>query len=415
MMRKILFSVFCVSAAVNAASMMGLEALGKPTEGATAITLGRGYSGGAKAGSGYVEWNPASLAFESNTSFNATIAFEANVASKDETSYASTTLEIPSLSFVFAMHDWGTLSLSLSQKYTSNLDEEVEDSTKTSLANIKYKGNLYEITPSYAVRLPFFRRVSLGFSAHFVMGSVSRKLVLGADNSQVAASDAWATNNSELTESAEGSWKIKNHPAYYTGALHYKGKRASYYFSYTTPYTLKNKLEYNLEFSQTDTLVPTKLHREIDVPPTLATGFAFRFKKRNHLMLDFMLRGWDADVANIAGSWNLKDSTDTQTEFVAALGYERSGSTDYFKSYLQKMDFRIGTWFRNYYISEVREFGAAIGSGFPLGRRQTKLDVAIQGGMRTSGDDSVWEEKFIGIAVGLTGVGNWGNKPKTVH
>lgn len=415
MTRKILFSILSMALGANAASMMGLEALGKPTEGATAITLGRGYSGGAKGGSGYVEWNPASLAFEENTSFNATLSFEANVASDDDVSYASTTLEIPSISFVFALHDFGTLALSLSEKYSSNLDEEVEDSTKTSLANIRYKGNIYEITPSYAVRLPFFRRVSLGFSAHFLMGSVSRKLVLGADNSQVPASDAWATNSAELTEIAEGSWEIENHPAYYTGALHYRGRRASYYLSYTTPYTLKNKLEFNLEFSQTDTLAPTKLRRKIDVPPTLATGFAFRFKKRHNVMLDFMLRGWDADMANIAGSWNLEDSTSTQTEFLAALGYERSGSTDYFKNYAQKMDFRVGTWYRNYYISEVREFGVAIGTGFPLGRRQTKLDVAIQGGLRSSDEDSIWDEKFIGISIGLTGVGNWGNKPKTVH
>ena len=59
--------------------------------------------------------------------------------------------------------------------------------------------------------------------------------------------------------------------------------------------------------------------------------------------------------------------------------------------------------------------GAGIGSGFPLGRRSTKLDVAIQAGVRKSDNDSIWNEKFVGIAIGLTGVGNWGNKPKKVH
>jgi long-chain fatty acid transport protein len=415
MIRKILLSVLYVTIAANAASMIGLEALGKPTEGASAIMLGRGYAGGAKTGSGITPWNPASLAFEESTSFNATMVFEENMASHRDDSYASSTLEIPSLSFVFAMYDFGTLALSLSEKYTSNLDEEVSDSSATNLANIQYKGSVYELTPSYAVRLPFLRRFSLGFSAHFVMGSVSRSLTLGGDNSAVAKSDAWATNNSEITESADGSWEIKNHPAYYTGALHYKGRRASYYFSYTTAYTLKNEIEYNLKFSETDTLVPTKLSREIEVPPTLATGFAYRFKKKHNIMLDFMLRGWNADICNIGESWNLEDSTDTQTEFLAALGYERSGSTDYFKKYVQRMDFRLGIWYRNYYISDVTEFGAGIGSGFPLGRRSTKLDVAIQAGVRKSDNDSIWDEKFVGIAIGLTGVGNWGNKPKKVH
>ncbi len=415
MIRKALVCAALFATLGNAASMMGLEALGKPTEAATAITLGRGFSGGAKAESGYVEWNPASLAFERNTSFNATLLFEENVAKNSGKSYASSSLEIPSLSFAFALGRFGTASLALSQKYTLNLDEEVDDSLKTSLANIKYQGNIYEIAPAYAVRLPFFRRLSLGFSAHFVMGSVSRKLALGADNSQVPSADAWATNNAELTESAEGRFEIKNHPAYYTGAVFYKGLKASYYFSYTTAYTLKNKLEYNLTFSQTDTLVPSKVSREIDVPPTYATGFAFRYRKRHHVLLDFMLRGWDANIANIGGAWNLADTTDTQTEFVAALGYERSGSTDYFKKYVQRMDFRAGAWFRNYYIADVKEYGASLGAGFPLGRRNTKVDIAIQGGMRKSDNETVWDETFIGVSVGLTGVGNWGNKPKTVH
>ena len=415
MKRSIPLWIFLLALSVQAASMLGLEALGKPTEGASAITLGRGYSGGAKALSGYVEWNPASIAFEENTSFNASMVFEENVASRGGNSYASSTLEIPSLSFLFAMHKFGAVSLSLSQKYTSNLDEEVDDPKNTSLAKIEYKGNIYEIVPAYAVRMPFFRKISLGFAAHFVMGSVSRKLTLGADNSQVPAEDSWATNDAELTESADGSWKIKDHPAYYTGAVFYKGRRASYYFSYTTGYTLRNTLDYDLQFSQVDTLVPTKLRRDIDVPPTLATGIAYRFKKRHHIMLDFMLRGWDMDIRNIAGGWNLEDSTSTQTEFLVGAGYERSGSSDYFKKYLQRMDFRFGGWFRNYYIADVKEFGGSLGVGFPLGRRSTKIDIAVQGGLRQSDDDTVWDEKFIGIAIGLTGVGNWGNKPKTVH
>ena len=72
MIRKILLSVLYVTMAANAASMIGLEALGKPTEGASAIMLGRGYAGGAKTGSGITPWNPASLAFEESTSHTET-------------------------------------------------------------------------------------------------------------------------------------------------------------------------------------------------------------------------------------------------------------------------------------------------------------------------------------------------------
>lgn len=72
-------------------------------------------------------------------------------------------------------------------------------------------------------------------------------------------------------------------------------------------------------------------------------------------------------------------------------------------------------WFRNYYIADVKEYGASLGAGFPLGRRNTKVDIALQGGMRKSDNETIWDETFVGVSVGLTGVGNWGNKPKTVH
>ena len=68
----------------------------------------------------------------------------------------------------------------------------------------------------------------------------------------------------------------------------------------------------------------------------------------------------------------------------------------------------MGAWFHSWYIKDVYEVGGSLGGGFPLGRKGTSLDVAIQGGKRFADTDHQWEEMFIGLKVGLTGIATWG-------
>jgi long-chain fatty acid transport protein len=51
-----------------------------------------------------------------------------------------------------------------------------------------------------------------------------------------------------------------------------------------------------------------------------------------------------------------------------------------------------------------------LGGGFPLGRKGTALDLAFQGGKRFADTDHQWEEMFIGLRVGLTGIATWGQE-----
>ena len=412
MIRNSLFAVLVLIICSQAASLIGLEALGKSNDGLSAPFLGRGNAGHAKTGDGLSLWNPAILAFEEKVSFVADISYETVAASNGDVSYSTTSFDIPSLMLSFPLGRFGAIAVGVVQEYSSNLRVEVSDSSTSNLAKLEYQGSLFELTPTYALRLPFFRRISLGFTGHFVMGGNSRELTLGADNSAVAEDDAWATNNSELTDNVDGTWEIKNHPAYYTGSAEYKGRDVSYYLSYTTAYVLANDLEYNFEFSQLDTLVPTKITREIDVPATFATGVNYQFLKRHNVMFDFMFRGWDKKIPNLGGGWNLADSTETQTEFLAAIGYQRDGSSVIYDKFWEKITYRLGAWTRNWYISDVTEYGGALGVGIPLGRRGTQLDIAVQGGLRESENDSFWDEKFVGITLGLTGVGSWGVTPR---
>lgn len=408
-MKKLLSLMLSVVAVSFAGSMMGLDALGKEDPvGATGAIAGHGYAGGAKTGDGYVMINPSNLAFEERVSFAVTGDYEVTQADAGKT-YTNSTLNIPSFYLSFPIGDFGALALGISQHYSSNLDVESKDSVRAEHAHLEYAGSVFEFVPTYAIRLPFYRYISLGASMHIVAGSNERSLTLGPDNRKIDKNDAWATNKSEVTDIVKGDWETES-VGYYTLSAMYRGRLASMFFSVTTPYTLVNNVSYDLRFSQTDTLERYDDKRKIKVPLTLATGIDYRLAQIHHVMLDFSIRGWDEDVENISGSWNIPEKTETQTEFMASIGYQRDGSKLFYDKYLKRMQYRAGAWYRNWYIRDVYEIGGSLGLGFPLGARGTMIDIAFLGGMRDKGSSSEWFENFFGIRATLMGVGSWGNK-----
>ena len=395
----------------SSASMIGLEALGQEQiAGGSAAMAGRGFAGNAKTGDaeGVSVVNPARQAFDTKVMLNLNFLLDVSTADRSNSHYTRSGLSMPSMNLSFPMGDFGTLGVSLWQHYSASIREDIDNEEEMWNAELEYQSSVYELVPTYAIRLPFFRMVSLGASAHFVMGSFNRSLTLGADNSEISKEDAWATIEANVIDRVRGDWKIKNHVAYYTFAAQYRGRMASYFFSFTTPYTLKYELEYNMQFSELDTLEPTRKTREIKVPAMLATGVNYRFNKRHNVMADIAWRAWDRNIDNVAGSWNMSQVTKTQNDFNISIGYQRDGSDIFYESYWDRITYRAGAWYKNWYVEDVSEIGGALGAGFPLGRKGTMLDLSIQGGVRLTDDDHNWSESFIGIRLGLVGVGNWG-------
>lgn len=392
-------------------SMIGLDALGQEqVMGGTASAAGRGFAGNAKPGDaeGLSVINPARLAFDAKVVFNLNFSMELDEARKRGHHYSFSELSLPSFNLSFPMGNFGAIGLSLWQHYSSSFNEEFESEKYGSDVKLEYQGSVYELVPTYAVRIPLFRSLSLGASAHVVMGNTSRNLTLGANTDDVADEDSWATGSYKISDYVDGTWEIKDHPAYYTAALQYRGKMVSYFFSFTTGYTLENVLDYNFRFSEIDTLAANRYTREVEVPALLATGINYRLAKRHNIMLDLLWRAWDKDIENIAGGWNMPTVTETQKDVMVALGYQCDGSPLFYESYWNRINYRAGAWYRSWYIKDVFEVGGSLGGGFPLGRKGTTLDIALQGGKRFADTDSQWEEMFIGLRIGLTGIATWG-------
>ena len=413
-MKKFL-AALCVFSGLSFASMIGLDALGEEQVlGGTASAAGRGFAGNAKAGDaeGLSVVNPARFAFDTKVVFNLNFALELDEARHNGSHYSTSSLSMPSFNLSFPMSSWGTMGLSLWQHYSSSFKDDFENSKTSTNTEIEYQGSIYELVPTYAVRLPFFRSLSIGGSMHFVMGNISRSLKLGGDTTSLAPEDVWAWDEFryEISDYVDGVWEIKNHPAYYTAALQYRGKEVSYFLSYTTGYTLQNTLDYTLRFSEMDSLTSTSSTREIEVPAMLATGINYRLFKRHNIMMDLTWRVWDDDIENIAGSWNMPEITETQKDIMVSVGYQFDGSPLFYESYLNRINYRVGGWYRSWYIKDVFEVGGSLGAGFPLGRKGTTLDVALQGGKRFSDAPGVWEEMFIGLRIGLAGIATWGQE-----
>lgn len=408
---KRLISLLCLAAGVSFGSVIGIDALGEEqVAGGSAAAAARGFAGNAKTGDaeGVSVVNPARVAFDNKVSFNLNFLIEMDAAENHGHNYAGSNVSMPSLNMSFPMGSFGAMGVSLWQHYASTMREEFEDEASSTEGTIEYKGSVYEIVPTYAVRLPFWRSLSLGGSGHFVLGNASRSLTLGGSKADLDSTDRWGVSNFEITDYVEGSWEIEDHPAYYTLALQYRGKQASYFFSYTTGYTLKNDLKYNFRFNELDTLKPTESVRRIEVPAMFATGVNYRFNKRHNVMLDLQWRAWDEDIENLAGSWNMVETTKTQSDFMMSLGYQCDGSPLFYDPYLKRINYRAGAWYKNWYVEDVFEIGGSLGAGFPLGRKGIMFDLALQGGKRFADVDNEWDEMFFAIRIGLTGIGNWG-------
>ena len=288
-MKKIILVLFAL-AVCSFASVIGLDALGEEqVAGGMASTAGRGYAGGAKTGDaeGLSVLNPARNAFDTKVVFNVNFLIEMVSLENHGDNFGVNNITMPSFNLSFPMGGFGAMGLSLWQSYASNLNEEVSNGKNSLETTIEYQSSVYEIVPSYTFRLPVIRNFSVGASAHVVMGNSMRKISMGPNTEGLSSEDTWAVSNAEISDYVDGSWEIKNHPAYYTAALQYRGHQSSFYFSYTTPHTLLNELDYNFRMSELDTLAPTKKSREIDVPAMLAAGMNFRFMKKHRWQFQY--------------------------------------------------------------------------------------------------------------------------------
>jgi len=388
----------------QAASLMGMEALGQENT----------QRGGATIRKGYSYLNPALLAWEDKTTFNAQLRFENATASESGSSLSAQSFSVPSLSMGLPLGFLGAVGIGLQQHYTVDNLIEYSDSSTGIDEKLEYQGSIFEAVPAYALRLPsVLRDVSVGVNYRVIFGSIRRTLSMSGQSTDLAAGDTWAYENARLTDKVEGNWEATGAMwKRFGGSVQWHRKSVDYFMGYTQPYTLRRDLSRNLQFSNTDTLRPVQTEQYIHIPAQMSTGMHMRFGKSHNITAEFSQQGWDGAIPLLSGGWGLPDSAELQTQKIFSLEYELEGSGLYYDSFLKRNSYRFGTWFKDWYLSEVSEYGATVGMGLPLGRRGTRMDFSIQGGLRSDSDSPAWDETFWGVQFGFTGVGSWGQKSR---
>ncbi|GBU24977.1 hypothetical protein R83H12_01615 [Fibrobacteria bacterium R8-3-H12] len=189
------FAILISVCASTAASLIGANALGMDQSPKNAAT----------ARSGFAPLNPAANAFENKTKFGATIQYEYASAQNEKNSISLNSFTVPSMSMILPFGFWGTLGIGLNQAYLASNRLELIDET----SNISFlsRAGLYELTPSYSIRLPFFLSdFAIGTSYRIFFGNSYSTLTRGKSNDW--GEDSWMANNVLITEKEVGTFTI---------------------------------------------------------------------------------------------------------------------------------------------------------------------------------------------------------------
>jgi len=387
------FAVSLVASASYGASLIGTDALG----------MERAPQNAAIIKNGFFSQNPAVNAFENKTKFGAVIQYEYAEA-QEGNSYAISlnSFTTPSLSMILPLGFLGTLGIGLEQKYLANNRLELIDAALNSNVSLSSRVGIYEIVPSYSIRLPFFLNdFAVGASYRILFGNSYSSLVRGRDDSWDEYS--WISNRILITKKESGSFETNSDWWRNFGySIHFHRKSVDYFVSYFPSIQVQKSIRENIQFSNTDTLQLAKRIEDFKLPARFASGVHFCFWQNQNLSLIYEQQNFEETEFADA---------ETQKSFFYFAEYRISGTGLYYSPFFARNNFGANAWYAEKYLKDVKEYGASLFSDLWLGRRGTLLGLAFFGGYRQA-KKPYWDEPFFGIKFSLTGVGNWGTSSR---
>ena len=337
---------------------------------------------------GFAPLNPAANAFENRTKFGATIQYEHTSAQSKNNSISLSSFDVPYMSMVLPFGFLGTFGIGLNQIYSANNRLEFEDET----SNISFvsRVGLYELTPSYSIRLPLFLSdFAIGTSYRIFFGNSYSTITRG--NSEDWGKDSWMANNVMITEkkigifsSDDSRWKNFGY------SMHFHKKSIDYFVSYFPSVKMKKNIKENIQFSNTDTLQSSSRTEDFELPKHLASGIHYRFLQNQNLSLVYEQQNED---------------------FSGLVEYKFTGTGLYYSPFLKRNNFGVNIWYAEKYLKDVNEYGVSLLSDMWLGRRGTLVGLSFFGGYRQA-KEPYWNELFFGFELNLTGVGYWGTSAR---
>jgi len=337
---------------------------------------------------GFAPLNPAANAFENKTKFGATIQYEHASAQGEKKSISLNSFMVPYMYMVLPFGFWGTLGIGLNQTYFASNRLELVDATSN--ISLLSRVGIYELTPSYSIRLPFFLSdFALGTSYRIFFGNSYSTLTRGKSNDW--GEDSWMANNVLITEKERGTFNSDDNWWRNFGySMHFHKKSIDYFVSYFPSVQMQKNIRENIQFSNIDTLQTNKRTEDFKLPKHFASGIHYRFLQSQNL--SFVYERQNEDFSGLAE-------------------YKITGTGLYYSPFLKRNNFGANVWYAEKYLKNVNEYGASLLSDMWLGHRGTLVSLSFFGGYRQA-EEPYWDELFFGFELNLTGVGNWGTSAR---
>jgi long-chain fatty acid transport protein len=381
------FAVLSIVCASYGASLIGVDALGmdQSPQNATVIK------------SGFTPLNPAINAFETRTKFGATMLYESTTAKKDNYSVQSTFFSVPSLSMVLPLGFLGTFGVGLEEKFFSHNRLELTDAVLNADMLYSARTGIYELAPSYSIRLPFFLNdFAVGVSYRIFFGNFSSSLERGnSDGSWMARGVTVANMESGNFEADDDWWRN------FGTSLHFHSKTADYFISYFPEVQMQKKIRRSIQYSNSSNFAATVKNETFKLPDHFASGIHLRFLQNQNISLVYELQNYE----------EAELTAETQKAFSYLAEYKIIGTGLHYSPFLKRNNFGANAWYAEKYLKDVKELGGSLLSDLWLGYRGTSLGLALFGGYRFA-KHPYWDESFFGIRFNLTGVGNWGTSAR---
>ena len=171
----------------------------------------------------------------------------------------------------------------------------------------------------------------------------------------------------------------------------------------TTGTEIRSSTSYDFSYSTNDSTV-TGVAGTITLP--MVFGFGASYLLNDHLLIamDYSAQDWT----------NAKSYDQPQTELSLSQkiggGIEFAPSKETGASFIERSDFRLGSFYRTSYIKlqeqSINELAFTAGMGFPIGTH-TRGDIAFEYGMRGKSSDMFGKESILRLSLSISASELW--------
>ncbi len=155
-----------------------------------------------------------------------------------------------------------------------------------------------------------------------------------------------------------------------------------------------------------DTIEYNSSNDEFRLPQTIGAGFTAGIKNKLLAGFDFQMEDWSKTDGNI----DFQDQTNLR------FGIEYIPDYMSITSYLDKISYRAGGFYRNTYLNinneDIKNYGITFGVGLPVTNMHTRFNIGVELGRRGTTASGLLEENYANFNFSLTLYDIWFYKRK---